>query len=225
MLCYIIVKFLVKVGGRNLKSRLGYQQSLGRPWLYFTTFLNEYLYSLLNYILNECCSYTLHFAWHLAFLQQQRCDTSYYRALEVLYLLCYALMPIQTAWFSKSPSHRCFHTARLSGAAFSYIARWITDRSRYLACQIFHGRLWFSQIASLIIHTVWMLLVWSSTDLPQISGNCWRFHKTSRWVKIGAEIVRCELDITLPNLSTRLLYVNMSRDRPIYRFTYIFPDI
>ncbi len=29
-----------------------------------------YLYTLLHYIWNECCSYTLHFAWHLAFLQK-----------------------------------------------------------------------------------------------------------------------------------------------------------
>ncbi len=31
---------------------------------------SDLLFTLLHYIWIECCSYTLHFAWHLAFLQQ-----------------------------------------------------------------------------------------------------------------------------------------------------------
>ncbi len=100
----------------------------------------------------------------------------------------------------KSPDHCCFHTAWLSEVAFScwhlHIARWIADRFRYSTWQIFHGRLWFSQIESLIIHAAWLSLVWMSTDLTLISVSCLRFCKTCQRVKIGAKIMQCELGIT-----------------------------
>ncbi len=57
----------------------------------------------------------------------------------------------------------------------------------------------FSQIASLIIHTVRLSLAWTSTDLPLISGICRRFHKTCRRVNNLAKIMQCELGITCEN--------------------------
>ncbi len=53
----------------------------------------------------------------------------------------------------------------------------------------------FPQITSLIIHTAWLSLAWTSTDLPPFSGICQRFIKTSRRVKNRAKIVQCELGI------------------------------
>ncbi len=53
----------------------------------------------------------------------------------------------------------------------------------------------FPQIASLIIHTARLSLAGTSTDLPPISGICWRFIKTCRRVKNRAKIVQCELGI------------------------------
>lgn len=38
--------------------------------LCFTTFLNTFLHCLVHCISNECCSCTLHFAWHWVFLPQ-----------------------------------------------------------------------------------------------------------------------------------------------------------
>lgn len=47
------------------------------------------------------------------------------------------LSRVHTVWFSKSSDHRCFHSARLSGVAFScccvHIARWIGDRRLHTA--------------------------------------------------------------------------------------------
>ncbi len=80
--------------------------------------------------------------------------------------------------------------------SFQTAGFWIADRSRYLACQIFHRHRQFSQIMSLIIHIAWLSLMWTSTDLPPISGICQQFHKTCRRVKIGAKIVQCALGIS-----------------------------
>ncbi len=63
---------------------------------------------------------------------------------------------------------------------------WISNSSRYLACP---------QIASLIIHTAWLSLAWTSTDLPPMSGICRRFIKTCRRVKNRAKIMQRELGI------------------------------
>ncbi len=88
--------------------------------------------------------------------------------------------------------HWCIFQSELN---FHIAGLWITDSSRYLACQIFHGYRQFPQITSLIIHTARLSLAWTSTDLPPFSGICQRFIKTSRRVKNRAKIVQCELGI------------------------------
>ncbi len=61
--------------------------------------------------------------------------------------------------------------------------------------QIFSMPNIFPQIASLIIHTAWLSLAWTSTDLPPLSGICQRFIKTCRRVKNRTKIVQRELGI------------------------------
>ncbi len=53
----------------------------------------------------------------------------------------------------------------------------------------------FPQIVSLIVYTVQFSLVWTSTDLPQMSDIFRWFIKTCQWVKHWAKIVQCELGI------------------------------
>ncbi len=61
--------------------------------------------------------------------------------------------------------------------------------------QIFSMPNIFPQIASLIIHTAWLSLAWTSTNLPPMSGICRRFIKTCRRVKNRAKIMQRELGI------------------------------
>lgn len=56
-----------------------------------------------------------------------------------------------------------------------------------------HG---LSHIMSLIIHTLWLSVVWTSIDLPQISDIFQRFHKSCQRGEIRAKIVHCELGNT-----------------------------
>ncbi len=103
-------------------------------------------------------------------------------------LLSHWLQVIADVFFSQNS----FHTARF----------WIADRSRYMANISRASATWrrFSQIVSLIIHTAWMSLAWTSTDLPLILGICRWFRKPCQWVKIGAKIVQCELGIALSSV-------------------------
>ncbi len=60
---------------------------------------NEYLYSLLIYIWNECCSYKLHFARYLAFLQHFIYATNYVTSPTTghwIYILCILPFPTKT---------------------------------------------------------------------------------------------------------------------------------
>lgn len=99
------VMHLTLISGRTGLSVLGLLLADGSFWvsktlatfaLCFSTLLNEHLSSLLHYICNECCSYTLHFAWHPAFSAEvyfcyKRCATALYRSLKVLHLMSFAL--------------------------------------------------------------------------------------------------------------------------------------
>lgn len=118
------------------------------------------------------------FFWNEAMLA----DTVVYNSSPNSLLLFHWLSVIADVVFSQNT----FYTAGF----------WIADRSRYLACQISHGCRRFSQIASLLIHTVWLSLAWTSTDLPVISGICRRFLKTCRRAKNWAKIVQSERGFT-----------------------------
>ncbi len=65
--------------------------------------------------------------------------------------------------------------------------------------QIFSMPNIFPQIASLIIHTAWLSLAWTSTDLPPLSGICQRFIITCRRVKIIG-LKSCSVNLALDRL-------------------------
>ncbi len=116
---------------------------------------------------------------------------------------------VHTAWFSKSSDHCCFHTARLSGVAFSrccvHIARWIGYR-RFHTAWLYNRK----NRRQLCLHRNY-----SQTYTQKCIGN----NARSRWL-YGLEVLPEHTIINTDDLLTSILllgnlFIHKSKSSPI----------